>query len=526
MAKLFRFGNRCLQGLFIIFIFATLLFAITSPNLILGDNDKTGAGTTMVTTVILVIVAAIVICYQTYPNIRKGLWTLFVVHGRLTSVLFFVAVVVWQVIFTLNVHPAIGFDAGAVHQALTDTRSPDIVAYFSLNYNNMPLLLAQHMVAKLAGSTSWLLFDLVSLFLVDISALLNIATVYVIRKAQMTTAVYIHAMWLLLFPMIIVPYTDTWVLPLVSGYFFGFAMLNKSTSVLPSRILGAILFGVCAVLTYFMKPSAIIGVIAIILVELLYTLHHRPHPLTPNEVWRGFALMILFFCVTGFTYYTVNTLNNKQTYITLQKGREIPAIHFMSMGVSGDGGYNPKDALKMAELPTVKARSNYSKRMLVQRLKKMGALGYAKFLIAKQRNDTADGTFAWVKEGHFIRANPVPNEKGFAGTLRSFVYLYGTRLGDFRFFAQVTWVLLLIMVAFGWRDKRKLSQIFRLSIIGGMMYLLLFEGGRSRYLIQFLPAILDLGTLTGQKAFVMIHSWYRRAFPKWETVLNKKNSNK
>lgn len=82
MVKLFQFGNRCLQGLFIIFIFATLLFAITSPNLILGDNTKTGAGTTIVTTVVLIIGAAIVICNQTYPNFRHGLWTFFVLCKR------------------------------------------------------------------------------------------------------------------------------------------------------------------------------------------------------------------------------------------------------------------------------------------------------------------------------------------------------------------------------------------------------------------------------------------------------------
>ncbi|MGL0748704.1 TIGR03766 family XrtG-associated glycosyltransferase [Secundilactobacillus paracollinoides] len=524
MAKLFRFGNRCLQSIFLIFIFATLLFAVTSPNLILGDNKITGAGTTLFTTGVLIVFGGIVICYQTYPNFQRLLWTVLVRHARVTAALFFVAVVIWQVVFVLSVHPVIGFDVGAVHQALTDTKTPDIVAYFSLNYNNMPLLLAQHAIAQAVGSTSWLLFDLVTLILVDISALLNIVTIYVIDKKQTTTALYIHAMWLLLFPMIIVPYTDAWVLPFVSGYFLGFAMLNKASFDWTYRSLGAILFGLNAVLAYMMKPSAIVGVIAIVIVELLYMFHPRKHVLTPNEVWRGFALLILFLGVTGGSYWTFNKLNNEQSYIVLQKNREIPAIHFMGMGVSGDGGYNPKDALKMAELPTVKARSDYSKKVLIKRLKAKGVLGYAKFLVKKQRNDTADGTFAWIKEGHFINADPVPNEKGFAGTLRSFVYLYGSRLGDFRFFAQVTWVLLLTMVAFGWRDKRKFSQICRLAIIGGMVYLLLFEGGRSRYLIQFLPSFLMLGTLTGQQAFSMIHGWYRRAFPKWETVLKKKTS--
>lgn len=182
MAKLFRFGNRCLQSIFLIFIFATLLFAVTSPNLILGDNKITGAGTTLFTTGVLIVFGGIVICYQTYPNFQRLLWTVLVRHARVTAALFFVAVVIWQVVFVLSFHPVIGFDVGAVHQALTDTKTPDIVAYFSLNYNNMPLLLAQHAIAQAVGSTSWLLFDLVTLILVDISALLNIVTIYVIDK--------------------------------------------------------------------------------------------------------------------------------------------------------------------------------------------------------------------------------------------------------------------------------------------------------------------------------------------------------
>jgi hypothetical protein len=47
--RLFKFGHRTIGIIFNFFIFVTLLFAITSPNLILGDNDKTGAGTTLVT---------------------------------------------------------------------------------------------------------------------------------------------------------------------------------------------------------------------------------------------------------------------------------------------------------------------------------------------------------------------------------------------------------------------------------------------------------------------------------------------
>jgi len=185
----------------------------------------------------------------------------------------------------------------------------------------------------------------------------------------------------------------------------------------------------------------------------------------------------------------------------------------MSMGVTGSGGYNAKDALKMATLPTKKARADYSKKMLVKRLKRKGFWGYLAFLYQKQANNTADGSFAWIKEGHFIKGPTKPSHQGFAGKLRNFFYLYGTNLGDFRYLAQLWWIVWLLIIALGGRSRDKLTQMLRLTIVGGCLFLLLFEGGRSRYLIQFLPAYLLLASLVFRDAlnlFKRLFGWVNR----------------
>ena len=41
-------------------------------------------------------------------------------------------------------------------------------------------------------------------------------------------------------------------------------------------------------------------------------------------------------------------------------------------------------------------------------------------------------------------------------------------------------------------DKRVVSQLLKIIFIGFCAFLLLFESGRSRYLIQFLPFIFTL----------------------------------
>lgn len=517
MKKIFQYGNGLLMGLFSVLFFATLLFAITSPNLVLGDNPKTGAGTTMVTTTGIIIVMAIVVTWLTSGHFKRWTQQVFVVHKKITVSILLAFTILWQISFVLNVHPPIGFDVGAIHEALHKPISPELTGYFSLNYNNLPLLLVQHFFATILHSTKWLTFDLLTLLWVDLSALMNVLSVWVIDARKVVAAVYIHIGWLIFFPMIIVSYSDTWVLPLVSGYFLCYCLMRKNEFPWWVRILAAIGFGVTASAAYFIKPSAIVGVIAIGLGEILFQFKKDPKE-SANSL-ENWGILVITILALGSSYLGFNHVVQNQNYVVYHKDRQIPAVHFISMGVSGDGGYNPKDALKMAEFKTKRQRAEYSKKVLFHRLKQKGVVGYTKFLVKKHRNNTADGTFAWVKEGHFINENPIPKGKGWAGQLRQFVYLYGKRLGDFRFWAQAWWVIWLILIAFGWRNQRRTNQVMRLTILGGFLYLLIFEGGRSRYLIQFLPAYLILASLVYDQSILFFkHVYY------WANGIPKKDN--
>lgn len=524
--KLFNFGHRTILYLFNILFFLTFIFALTSPNLIVGDNKTTGAGTTMVTTVFLITVAAITFGIIVYPRIRHFFWRIFVQHRFVTASIFLGLVVVWQIVFVLCVHPPIGFDPGAIHFALTNTTDIETRVYYSLYYNNILLLLIQHQIALLFHSTSWLLMDFATMIVVDLSAAFNIGAVAILKKQKVPTAMYIHALWLAIFPMIIIPYTDAWVLPLVSCYLLCYIIMRYSHFKPRIKLLAAIVFGLSAAGTYFMKPSAIVPVIAIVLIEILYWIKVHPFRwpklprLSVDNINRGidhlltykFMIPVMAVLCLGGGYVEGSRALNNQTYIIVNQLRAVPAIHFISMGVSGDGGYNPHDALVMAELQTKEERSDYSKDLLVKRLKQLGPIGYAEFLVKKQRNNTADGTFAWDKEGHFINDGVVhPSDAGFTGKIRQFVYLYGTHLGDFRFLAQFWWIIWLGIIAFGWRNQDKLIQLFRMAIIGGMLYLLLFEGGRSRYLIQFFPILLLMATMVVSDTIAFLTQIYHRA---------------
>lgn len=507
--KIFNWGQHLIHGLFYVLFTLTTYFAITSPNFILGDNQFTGSGTTIVTTWVVMVVVGIILCLYAYRPLFRGFKWLFITHQAVTASVVLALAVVWQITFMLAVHPAIGFDVGAIHDAVLNPKSPDITSYFSQYPNNLTILLWQHGLAQYFHTTSWLFFDTVTLLLTDLSVVFNLLSVAVIKRRLVPTAMYIHAGWLALFPMIIVPYTDAWVLPFVSAYIFCYFVMRYTQSHWAVKLLAAVGFGLAAIGGYFMKPSAVVGVIAIVLIELLGLFKRETwQRATCKRVALVLALIGLAGGVAGTTYVVGNHALDKQTYIQINTDRAIPAIHFLSMGISGQGGYNAKDALKMVTLPTKKARSDWSKKVYIKRLRQRGFWGYLKFLVAKQRNNTADGSFAWVKEGHFMQHGTKPQGTGLTRALGSFVYLYGENLGDFRYLAQVWWIVWVLMIFFAWGDRRQLVQMLRLSLIGGFMFLLLFEGGRSRYLIQFLPVFLILATLSFERSLAFLRGLF------------------
>ncbi|WP_430611722.1 TIGR03766 family XrtG-associated glycosyltransferase [Enterococcus sp. DIV0876] len=489
-SKLFIAGNRIIKALFFLFTGLALVFALTSPNLTIGDNAVFGTSTTFATTYFVIGIIALIIAFYCYPKVQQFFYWLFIKHRSITVAVFVLGVLAWQIVFVSFLHPAIGWDVSAIHDALTDTTNPEIIAYYSLNQNNLPILLWQHHLAEWFSTTSWLFFDYVTLFLVNLSAVFNLLTIRLLSKKYLLPAVYLHGIWLIVFPWIIVPYTDTWVLPFVSASIFFYGLMTKEALSATYKSLGAVGLGIAAVVGYFIKPSVLILLIAVCLIELVSFFAKK---------WQSkgrLVFLTLTLITAGMTYAVCQHQLDKQTYIAIDEERGIPMIHFMNIGLTKDGGYSPEDALAMAKLPTKQEKIDYSKEKIRERLHEKGFVGYVRFLWTKHKNNTADGTFAWLKEGSFIKDGETPDGEGFTRWLQEGYYLYGKRIADFRFVAQLWWVICLLMIVMGWKRQSKYEQMLRLSIVGGFMFLLLFEGGRSRYLIQFLPLFLLLASLS------------------------------
>ena len=105
----------------------------------------------------------------------------------------------------------------------------------------------------------------------------------------------------------------------------------------------------------------------------------------------------------------------------------------------------------------------------------------------KNRHNTANGDFDWGWDGGDLIPE-TPSKNRWQEHLRSLYYPQNQKVTIYEFiciflFTHITRSI----VQYPSKRFKNNYAILKLAFIGAILYLLLFEGGRSRYLIQFMP---------------------------------------
>ena len=151
-------------------------------------------------------------------------------------------------------------------------------------------------------------------------------------------------------------------------------------------------------------------------------------------------------------------------------------------------------------LKSPQARKAYNNRLIKRRLKNFGVAGYTKFLVLKQVNNTSDAGFGWGMDAGPGYLMPFGEKTKLQNITRRLYLRKGTSSVDinwngYKIINQIIWTIVLIAMIYAILRFKDNYLILKLTILGGLSFLLLFEGGRSRYLIQFLPYIFALASL-------------------------------
>ena len=251
-----------------------------------------------------------------------------------------------------------------------------------------------------------------------------------------------------------------------------------------------IAIGMTIGISFLIKPSSIIYIISWTIVELIKKIKDS------HFSFENIVVICLIIGSISLPIATFNSFINNQKIIQIDSNKAMPWTHFVMMGLKGNGGYNFNDVERDKKIidPTLRKKSNVEE--IKRRLAEYKVTGYVQFLTQKHFNNSDRGDFGWGKDG----TPQIPETKSknwFQTFLRDLYYQQGKKTNILRFYMQIIWIVIIFGLFFTFKSNlnSNLLSYIKLTIIGAFVYLLLFEGGRSRYLIQYLPFILILSSI-------------------------------
>ncbi|MGL9728837.1 hypothetical protein [Enterococcus sp. DIV0756] len=479
---------------FLFFAGLTFFGAIRSSNLNLFEISSKIAFLIIFLIIFLFIVCSHHILRLQSLSIAKKVLLVFNKKLPLITLLLFLAIVIAQIFILLNVTTAIGWDVGAV---ISGVSTPKIMNdYLSLYPNNQLYFFLMYLYNSIISffipslDGQWIIFQLLNIAFIDIAAiLLYKATKGLFNKSVAYLCFYLYMFLFMLSPWIMVPYTDQISLLLVTTVLYLYANLKDVSGI--SYFVAIIVIGLVIGISFLIKPSSIVYFIAWIIIELLKCIKNNRFTL------KNIVILILILGSICLPVVSFKGFMSHQTVVKIDSNKAMPWTHFVMMGISGSGGYNSGDVERDKKIidPILRKKSNIE--VIKQRLADHKIAGYVKFLVQKHFNNTDRGDFGWGRDG-----TPQVPEKQSKNKVQSFLrdtyYQQGAKTNNVRFIMQIIWLLIIVGMIYSF----KLNQDFdfyvllciKLTIVGAFLYLLIFEGGRSRYLIQYLPFFLIIAS--------------------------------
>lgn len=467
---------------------------------------------------ISILLLILIILFVTFNNKVFINNSFFNRNKKIFLILSFLFIFITQIILARKIYFDCGWDAGLVircAKAFVEDVSAFDIGYFLRFPNNIFLLWLEkniYIFSRLLSSISYeFLLVIINVILVDISILLSLL---VARKLLDNTTLiisYIFSILILLFsPWIVVPYSDTFsmVFPILNIYLY---LKIKESKKIQSKVILALLIGVLSIIGYQIKPTAIISLIAIVISGLLYSFKDK----------KSFKLYFLIVACIGVSASVAKIVYNNTIYtmevngvkLNSDEDSQAPMTHFLMMGLNTReiedrgtlyGAWREEDYNITFSYKTKQEKIDANIHEYVDRVRNLGIFGYLKYLSQKGNWMLSDGTFYYGGEGNFAMSDPY-SDSGRARFLQSYYSFNGENYNKQASIRQAAWILILffivIPVIFG-REDRENEILFtiRLSLIGILIFLLLFEG-RSRYFLNHLPLFIVLASYGASKLY-------------------------
>lgn len=411
-----------------------------------------------------------------------------------------------QIFIFVNIHFQTGWDLEHIFNAVNSYSEIGVFndktyfmkyPYFSVYPNNLFLstifAVIGRIVVHFTHHRVYQVLVLLDIILVDLAGIVMVKTIENLtdKKLLKILGAIIFIVFIGLSPWFLVPYSDTYSILLPVSVLYCYTKKDK-------KWYHYLLIGFCSYLGYLIKPTSIIILIAIMIVESYKTIFKIKDKKQIKSVARNGITIVLGIVMVMLLKVGVESITRYES----DKEYTISLYHYLMMGINQDstGAFSHEDVINSLSIRNYDERVEYNKATFLERLKSLSFEDFCKFYTKKVLVNYNDGTFAWGREGGFYSiVNQRDNRWSYI--LKNFYYNEGSLFYLFSGIMQLIWIFIIIFIVIGAILKKfddKNSVIF-LALIGLTIFTLLFEA-RARYLYLYATYYIILAII-GIEAF-------------------------
>ncbi|MSD83550.1 hypothetical protein GKC32_04530 [Lactobacillus curvatus] len=410
--------------------------------------------------------------------------------------IFFLFVFLYQLFLLHYLKAFPNFDAGGLLSGINHPKAANISNYLSSNKNNRFIYFFNFFIGHFFGANIKN-FQFINILFIMTSVLL--LKIIATKLFESTTTGYVAASLFMFYsciqPLFLVPYTDTYCIPpmLVSILLLllGF-QASKRTHTSCCLLLSGIFFAIC----YLIRPSAIIFGIAI----LIFVLVNLKNPQVKQLILFGIPPFLVSMVTILFTF---NIFIATQNIIKIDQSKEIPLTHFILLGSYGDpdikdslhGTWNQSDVDLTLHQKSKSAMVSADLNAFTKRTKSRGFSKTLKFYLQKYSNITDTGVIGYHRDGLWTKFNYAENDT-LIYKVQQIYSDHGAFRPNFNFIIQIVWLFTLFFIFCGLFNTQDWHvSTVSLTLFGGLLFLLIFESGGTKYLFQYIPFICLLSAV-------------------------------
>lgn len=428
---------------------------------------------------------------------------------------FVVLCVLFQIVLLLSADMMIRSDAAVVYLGASKLMSSDLIArYLTRNPNNIALFLYERTFFTIFDNplALWIL-QVLNIVYVHLSGFLFYRTASDFYSQSVADKVFIFYMLLVGFtPKFMAMYSDILILPLLGMQFYLiFYLLHHLES---HKIVWwhLVLLGIVTAFGMAIRPTAIILVIAFFMVLFF------------KKLWKKLTFFLLFFLVSFIaTFGMIQYSIGHQNEVVLLEGEGLSKnlLTFVNLGLTFSGtdqtdmknglqSYLPKE--EWGNYNNGLFNNDHQLKEIKRRLQAYTPLTFWQHTLEKQYHTTGQGNLNWIykkakreKTAFISPLAQYTKDHRLAQFFRDyFIYTDQKNYQYYDYFIQIVWAILVlgIILFYGKIAEQPRERVLSLALFGGLLFLQLFEGGKSRYLIQFLPQILLIAAIGWENNFI------------------------